>query len=288
MSRSGHGRERWSGMVGKIAASLAGAPEAVRFAAGDGHHLAIGPGEPAIGRVARGGLELPDLAAMRQYRVDRIVGQLDRMGYDGIIVMDPMNIRYVSDTTNMQLWVMHNGARYAWVGADGHVIVWDYYGCEFLAGHSQVVDEVRPAIGSTYFLAGPRHASRRRAGTDEMLAHRARRRRRPRSPIDQCHHVGYRAARSGRRRGRVRPGGDGARAADQGPRRDQRDALCGARLRDDDGRDARRARAGDDRTRGLGDAARRQHPPGRRVDRDPDHLVGPRTNPWMQEASQPQ
>ena len=78
-----------------------------------------------------------------------------------------MNIRYATDTTNMQVWVMHNGARYAWVGADGHVILWDYYGCEYLAAHSEVVDEVRPAIGSTYFLAGPRHREQATRWADE-------------------------------------------------------------------------------------------------------------------------
>ena len=83
--------------------------------------------------------------------------------------MDPMNIRYVSDTTNMQLWVMHNGARYAFVSAEGYVIVWDYEGCEFLSGHSHVVNEVRPAIGATYFLAGSRHEEQARRMAAEMV-----------------------------------------------------------------------------------------------------------------------
>ncbi len=180
-------------MAGKIAASLANAPDHIRFAAGDGHHLSIGPGEPAISEWRAAGLQLPDLPVMRRSRVDRTVGQLERFGYDGIVLMDPMNIRYATDTTNMQVWVMHNGARYAWVGADGHVILWDYYGCEYLAGHTEVVDEVRPAIGSTYFLAGPRYREQARRWTEEMLAViRSRNGRAPRIAVDQCHHVGYR------------------------------------------------------------------------------------------------
>ncbi len=182
------------GMVGKIAQSLARASAEVRFAADGGHHLVIGPGEPAISEWKAAGLELPDLPTMRQYRVERVTAQLATQGYDGIIVMDPMNIRYVTDSTNMQLWVMHNGARYAFVSADGHVILWDYYGCEYLAAHAEVVDEVRPAIGSTYFLAGPRHAEQAARWADEMAAvvtqHCG-----PgaRIAIDQCHHIGYRA-----------------------------------------------------------------------------------------------
>lgn len=180
-------------MVGKIAASLASAPPEVRYAAGEGHHLTMGPGQAITDEWRAAGLALPDLGAMRRYRVDRVAAQLVTQGYDGIVVMDPMNIRYVTDSTNMQLWVMHNGARYTFVSADGYVVLWDYYGCEYLAGHTEVVDEVRPAIGSTYFLAGPRHAEQARRWTDEMLAvineHCGPT---PHIAIDQCHHVGYR------------------------------------------------------------------------------------------------
>ncbi len=180
-------------MSGKIAASMANAAAEVRFAGDGGHHLTIGPGEPAVGEWAAAGLTLPNLAAMRRYRLDRVTAQLVTQGYDGIIVMDPMNIRYVTDTTNMQLWVMHNGARYAFVNADGRVILWDYYGCDYLAAHSAVIDEVRPAIGSTFFLAGPRHAEQATRWANEMIAviteHCGPN---PRIAVDQCHHVGYR------------------------------------------------------------------------------------------------
>lgn len=78
------------------------------------------------------------------------------MGYDGALLMDPLNIRYATYSTNMQLWVMHNAARYCWVGMDGSCIVWEFTECEFLDAHNPAVTEVRPAKGSTYFLAGPR------------------------------------------------------------------------------------------------------------------------------------
>ncbi len=147
-------------MGGRIRRSVQGAldrtPEMAR-AAGDLHHLNIGPGEALEAEWIAAGLELPDLPAMRQYRVDRTAETMKKYGCDGVLVMDPMNIRYVSDTTNMQLWVMHNAARYAFVSGDGDVVVWDYEGCEFLSGHSHVVTEARSAIGSTYFLAGHRY-----------------------------------------------------------------------------------------------------------------------------------
>ena len=56
----------------------------------------------------------------------------------------------------MQIWVFHNAARYAWVGADGTVILWDYAGCEFLSAHNRFVTETRPSIGTDAFVAGSR------------------------------------------------------------------------------------------------------------------------------------
>lgn len=126
------------------------------------HHLNIGPGEPCISEWAAAGLDLPNLDRMRADRLARVRRQLELSEVGGVLVMDPMNIRYVSDTTNMQIWVMHNGARYAWVSAD-RLIVWDYFGSEFLSGHNDLITEVRPAVGHTYFLGGPRQ---------EEIAHR--------------------------------------------------------------------------------------------------------------------
>lgn len=45
---------------------------------------------------------------------------------------------------------MHNATSYAYVGADGYLVVWDYVGCEFFSGHIRLIDEVRPATGLNY------------------------------------------------------------------------------------------------------------------------------------------
>jgi len=155
-------------------------------AAGELHHLALGPGEALTTQWEADGLTLPDLPAMRQYRLDRTTAQLATLGYDAVIVTDPLNIRYVSDTTNMQLWVTHNATRYAYVGADGYVIVWDYVGCEFLSGHSHVIDEVRPATGLNYFVAGDRRSEMAQRWADELV-----------SLIDERHGPGARVAIDG-------------------------------------------------------------------------------------------
>ena len=177
--------------------ALDGTPEMAR-AAGDLHHLAIGPGAALEAEWIAAGLELPDLPAMRQYRVDRTVETMARYGCDGVLVMDPMNIRYVSDTTNMQLWVMHNAARYAFVSGDGDVVVWDYEGCEFLSGHSHVVTEARPAIGSTYFLAGNRYEElTQRWAADVLDVITDSCGPNPRIAVDQCSYLGFKALEAG-------------------------------------------------------------------------------------------
>jgi Xaa-Pro aminopeptidase len=164
------------------------------MAGGPLHPLALGPGPALTAEWVAAGLELPDVHALRRYRLDRVRAQLHRRGYAGIIVMDPMNIRYATDTTNMQVWVMHNGARYAWIGADGRTVLWEFANCEFFAGHNDLVDEVRPAVSATYFQAGPRYeeqAQRWAAELLDVMGHRSGTR--TRIAVDQCHLRAYEA-----------------------------------------------------------------------------------------------
>ncbi len=179
-------------MADRIRTSVRRAARAQDPEAGASHHLTLGPGAVLTAEWAAAGLDLPDLPAMRSYRLARTRAELRTLGYDGIIVMDPMNIRYATDTTNMQVWVMHNGARYAWVPVEGPVILWEFANCEFLAGHSHVVDEVRPAVSATYFSAGPRYDEQAGRWAAEMLDVIGHRPGRPaRIAIDQCHLAGY-------------------------------------------------------------------------------------------------
>ena len=48
-----------------------------------------------------------DMRALRAYRLGRIRAQLRRLDYGGIVLYDPINIRYATDTRNMTLWTMH-------------------------------------------------------------------------------------------------------------------------------------------------------------------------------------
>ena len=48
-----------------------------------------------------------DLDAVRSYRLGRVVEQLKQRDLAGIILSDQLNIRYTTDSTNMQIWCSH-------------------------------------------------------------------------------------------------------------------------------------------------------------------------------------
>src|ERR1700723_1298749 len=54
----------------------------------------------------------PDRHVMRLQRIGRIREQLQHSNCDALLLYDPINIRYATDTTNMSIWTMHNQARY--------------------------------------------------------------------------------------------------------------------------------------------------------------------------------
>ena len=101
-----------------------------------------------------------DLKAMRAYRLDRVRAELRRRDYAAVVLYDPINIRYATDSSNMQVWILHNAARYALVPTDGPVVLFDFHGCAHLSDGLGTVDEVRPAQSWYYFAAGPRVVER--------------------------------------------------------------------------------------------------------------------------------
>ncbi|MEP6566257.1 MAG: aminopeptidase P family N-terminal domain-containing protein, partial [Mesorhizobium sp.] len=114
----------------------------------------LGYGAQAEAEWEAAGIAAPDLAEMRKYRLERIRAELKRQGYAGALLYDPINIRYATDSTNMQLWVAHNPTRHCFVATDGPVVLFDYFSCEHLSDHSGVVDEVRPAVSWMYLYGG--------------------------------------------------------------------------------------------------------------------------------------
>jgi len=107
----------------------------------DNDRIEIGPTTLAYDEWAAAGLILPDLPAMRQYRLNRLVAYLHERDWAAILMFDPLNIRYATDTTSMQLWNTHNPFRACLFCtclfcADGHMVLREYKNSPFLADHT--------------------------------------------------------------------------------------------------------------------------------------------------------
>ncbi|TIV10541.1 MAG: aminopeptidase P family protein, partial [Mesorhizobium sp.] len=105
MDKLGFGRHR------KIMPFEPGSIDALRAASREkaaslNQHV-LGYGATAEAEWAAAGAAAPNLVAMRSYRLERIRAELKRRDYAGALLYDPVNIRYATDSTNMQLWVAH-------------------------------------------------------------------------------------------------------------------------------------------------------------------------------------
>ncbi len=120
----------------------------------DNDRIEIGPTQLAFAEWQAAGLILPNLANMRDYRWKRLTQALVDRDMGGILMFDPMNIRYATDTTNMQLWNSHNPFRACLLCADGHMVVWEYKSAAFLLSFNPLVAEVRSGASFFYFATG--------------------------------------------------------------------------------------------------------------------------------------
>ena len=95
-----------------------------------------------------------DFDKLRSYRLDRVRKELEKNNLEACILFDPVNVRYTLDTVNMSVYNMHNLTRYCFVPVDGPTILYEYFNCEILSKHLNLIDEIRPAITWDYFSNG--------------------------------------------------------------------------------------------------------------------------------------
>ncbi|WP_299603186.1 dimethylsulfonioproprionate lyase DddP [uncultured Tateyamaria sp.] len=120
----------------------------------DADRIEIGPTQLAFAEWEAAGLQLPNLANMREYRWRRLTQHIVDRGYAGLLMFDPLNIRYATDSTNMQLWNTHNPFRAVLLCADGYMVIWDYKNAPFLSSFNPLVKEVRHGADLFYFDRG--------------------------------------------------------------------------------------------------------------------------------------
>jgi len=160
----------------------------------DNNRVEIGPTDLAFAEWKAAGLSVPNMAALRAYRLSRLQQQIQRHDCAGLLLFDPLNIRYATDSSNMQLWTTHNPARAAFVPPDGKVILWDFSRCEHLTAHLPLIAEVRQGASFFYFETGDRTAAAAECFanqiSDLVKQYGGRNRR---LAVDRIEHMGYAA-----------------------------------------------------------------------------------------------
>ena len=118
------------------------------------NRIEIGPTQLAFNEWGKLGLKLPNLPRMREYRWKRLTDHIVQRGYGGLLMFDPLNIRYATDSTNMQLWNTHNPFRAVLLCNDGYMVIWDYKNSPFLSEFNPLVKEQRSGADLFYFDRG--------------------------------------------------------------------------------------------------------------------------------------
>ena len=160
----------------------------------DNDRVEIGPTALAFAEWEAAGLEIPHLDSMREFRLQRLCAELRKNDYGGILLFDPLNIRYATDTTNMQLWITHNPARACFVSAEGYMVLWDFHSCDHLSAHLPLVKELRSGASFFYFESadrGEEHAANFAQSVDELMRKHAGSNRR--LAVDKIEIAGLRA-----------------------------------------------------------------------------------------------
>ncbi len=160
----------------------------------ENNRVEIGPTDLAFNEWEQLGLECPDLTAMREFRLERIKGELAKRDLAGVLLFDPLNIRYATDSTNMQVWISHNAARACFVAASGYIVLWDFHSSEHLSSYLPLVKELRSGASFFYFESGSKvdeHAAKFAASVESILQEHAGSNRR--IAIDKIENAGLRA-----------------------------------------------------------------------------------------------
>jgi len=134
------------------------------------NRIEIGPTRLAFNEWEDANLELPNLIKMREYRHKRLTDHIVSRNLGGLLMFDPLNIRYATDTTNMQLWNTHNPFRAVLLCADGYMVIWDYKNAPFLADFNPLVKESRAGASMFYFSGGDKIENDAKSFANQVLA----------------------------------------------------------------------------------------------------------------------
>ncbi len=103
-------------------------------------------------------------------RLRKLRHSISAAGCDAGLFYDPINIRYATGTSNMQVYSLHNPCRYVFVPVEGNVVLFEFKGCEHLSSGHHGVGEVRTAVSWYDFVTGDRTDDFARRWADEIAA----------------------------------------------------------------------------------------------------------------------
>jgi Xaa-Pro dipeptidase len=88
------------------------------------------------------------------HRPARVRAEPARRDVPAVFFFDPINNRYATGSRTMQVWTMHNACRYAFVAADGPVVLLDFTAAHHLAAGLETIGEVRPVVAWDFVAVG--------------------------------------------------------------------------------------------------------------------------------------
>ena len=99
-----------------------------------------------------------DVPRMRAFRQNRLRQQIAEQGFDAIILLEPLSIRYATGVRNCTLFQMHIQAGYLFIPAEGPVVYFDSEPGRNTGSTLETIDEIRDDLMPlSYMFAGPRH-----------------------------------------------------------------------------------------------------------------------------------
>jgi Xaa-Pro dipeptidase len=82
---------------------------------------------------------------LRRYRHDRLVEMMVALDVPALLLYDPVNIRYATDSRNVQVYALNHDARYCFIAHDGYTELFDWVAGDVHHGHLDTIDAVRTA-----------------------------------------------------------------------------------------------------------------------------------------------
>lgn len=111
-----------------------------------------------------------DLAAVRQYRLQKVRQEMAKRDIGALIISDPVNIRYTTGARNMQIFCARNTPSRYLIVTPHKNILFEFTGCTHLGEGLETIDEVRTSMTASFVAAGPDIQQREKEWAREISA----------------------------------------------------------------------------------------------------------------------